>query len=206
MELRRLVKLWGRYHRQLFRFFFIEDQAAMGGPDAQMEENVRECDVLIMVLYNEEIRPGVMKEYNFGRDSRKPLLLFVEHGFKEKHGEALSRIWQDRSPTPPGIETRGASKSAVSRRFVAATSEDAHGDDEPDLSALALCAMIIDGIHMGEHLVVDRARDRRGGRKARARPARRCDGKRDGRARRCIADLVARGVRTDRSMLFVDRR
>src|SRR5262249_55331182 len=55
---------------------------------------------------------------------------------------------------PPGFETRGASKSAVSRRFVAATQETVETMTSRDLSAISLCALIVDGIHVGEHLIV----------------------------------------------------
>ncbi len=62
----------------------------------------------------------------------------------------------DRSlePTPAGLTSRGASKSAVSRRFVGATTQTLTEMMGRDLSALAICALIIDGIHMGDHLVV----------------------------------------------------
>src|SRR5579863_3490073 len=62
----------------------------------------------------------------------------------------------DRSiePAPGGFVTRGASKSAVSRRFVAATQATFTSMMSRDLSRLSLCSMVIDGIHVGEHLVV----------------------------------------------------
>jgi transposase-like protein len=103
---------------------------------------------------------------------------------------------------PPGFETRGASKSAVSRRFVAATAKDVETMTSRDLSAISLCATIIDGIHVGEHLIlialgVDQAGDKHvlGVHEGASENESACAA--------LIADLVARGVRTDRSMLFV---
>ena len=68
----------------------------MGSPDEQMEQQVRSCEMIVMVLYNEAMRPGIEKEYNFARDCRKPVLLFVEDGFERDQGNALQRIWNDR--------------------------------------------------------------------------------------------------------------
>jgi hypothetical protein len=53
----------------------------------------------------------------------------------------------DRSlePTPAGMSSRGASKSAVSRRFVSSTEQTLTEMMGRDLSGLAICALIIDG-------------------------------------------------------------
>lgn len=103
---------------------------------------------------------------------------------------------------PPGFETRGASKSAVSRRFVAATEKTVAEMASRDLSPISLCAMILDGIHVGDHLIlialgVDEAGDKHvlGVHEGATENESACAA--------LIADLVARGVRTDRSMLFV---
>ena len=48
---------------------------------------------------------------------------------------------------PPGLPSRGTSKSAVSRRFVAATRETMAELMSRDLSTFALCAVMIDGKH-----------------------------------------------------------
>jgi transposase-like protein len=55
---------------------------------------------------------------------------------------------------PPGLKTRGTSKSAVSRRFVAATREKFQEMMSRDLGDLKLCSIMIDGIHVDEHLVL----------------------------------------------------
>jgi hypothetical protein len=55
---------------------------------------------------------------------------------------------------PSGVRSRGTSKSAVSRRFVGATREKLAEMMSRDLGSLALCAVMIDGVHVGAHLVL----------------------------------------------------
>ena len=105
-------------------------------------------------------------------------------------------------PVPAGLGSRGTSKSAVSRRFVAATREKLAEMMSRDLSGLAICATMIDGIHMGEHLVlvalgIDEAGDKHtlGLYEGAAENETTC--------KALVTDLVARGLRTDRAMLFV---
>jgi len=105
-------------------------------------------------------------------------------------------------PAPPGFSSRGASKSAVSRRFVAATREQLAQMMGRSLAGLALCAVMIDGIHIGEHLVlialgIDELGDKHvlGLYEGATENAAVCTG--------LLADLVSRGLRTDRSILFV---
>lgn len=105
-------------------------------------------------------------------------------------------------PAPPGLKLRGASKSAVSRRFVASTREQLGEMMSCDLGKLALCAIMIDGIHVAEHLVlVALGIDERG--------EKHVLGLYEGATENTVAcagllsDLEARGVRTDRTMLFV---
>lgn len=105
-------------------------------------------------------------------------------------------------PAPPGTKTRGASKSAVSRRFVAETTKQLAETMSADLSSLAIAAIMIDGIHVGEHVVlialgIDDAGEKH------------VLGLYDGateNATVCAAlllDLTSRGLRADRAMLFV---
>lgn len=103
---------------------------------------------------------------------------------------------------PPGLKTRGTSKSAVSRRFVAATREKLQEMMSRDLGGLKLCAIMIDGIHVDEHLVlvalgIDEAADKHilGLYEGASENTTACAG--------LLSDLEARGVRTDRTMLFV---
>lgn len=55
---------------------------------------------------------------------------------------------------PEEIETRGASRSAVSRRFKTATKAQLDDLMHRDLGDLALAAILIDGIHIEEHVVL----------------------------------------------------
>lgn len=105
-------------------------------------------------------------------------------------------------PTPPGVTSRGTSKSAVSRRFVSATRDKLAEMMSADLAKLSLCAIMIDGIHVGEHLVlvalgIDTKGDKHtlGLYEGATENTTSCSG--------LLSDLEARGVRTDRAMLFV---
>jgi putative transposase len=105
-------------------------------------------------------------------------------------------------PAPPGLKSRGTSKSAVSRRFVAATREQLGEMMSRDLGKLALCAIMIDGIHVAEHLVlVALGIDAHGEKhtlglyEGATENTTACIG--------LLSDLEARGVPTDRAMLFV---
>jgi transposase-like protein len=105
-------------------------------------------------------------------------------------------------PAPPHMSSRGTSKSAVSRRFVTATREKLAETMSRDLSGLAICATMIDGLHMGEHLVLAALGIDEGGEKH-------VLGLYEGATENetvctaLISDLTSRGLRTDRSMLFV---
>lgn len=105
-------------------------------------------------------------------------------------------------PTPPGIESRGTSKSAVSRRFVGSTTQTLTEMMGRDLSELAICALVIDGIHIGEHLVVIALGiDEQGDKHTLGLHEGATEN--ESTCKALIEDLVARGVRSDRSRLFV---
>jgi len=105
-------------------------------------------------------------------------------------------------PAPPHVPSRGTSKSAVSRRFVAATREKLIETMSRDLSGLAICTTMIDGIHVGDHLVLAALGIDESGEKH-------VLGLYEGATENetvctaLISDLTSRGLRTDRSMLFV---
>lgn len=105
-------------------------------------------------------------------------------------------------PLPAEVSTRGVSKSAVSRRFVAATNGALTTLMSRDLSTLSLCAMAIDGIHVAEHLVVVALGFDENGEK---HVLGLCEGATENEAvcATLLGDIVARGVRADRAMLFV---
>jgi len=110
----------------------------------------------------------------------------------------------DRSlePVDPSLHTRGTSKSAVSRRFVAMTATRVKAWLERDLSALDLVVLMIDGLHVDEHVLlvalgIDMAGNKHvlGLREGATENATSCT--------ELLADLQARGLRTDRTILAV---
>lgn len=110
----------------------------------------------------------------------------------------------DRSlePVDRKLKTRGTSKSAVSRRFVAMTEARVKAWLERDLSTIDLAVLMIDGLHVDDHvLLVALAIDGDG--------KKHVLGMREGaieNATSCselLSDLQARGLRTDRAILAV---
>lgn len=110
----------------------------------------------------------------------------------------------DRSlePVDRKLQTRGTSKSAVSRRFVALTEARVKAWLERDLSSIDLAVLMIDGLYVEDHvLLVALAIDADG--------KKHVLGMREGateNATSCTAllsDLQARGLRTDRAILAV---
>jgi transposase-like protein len=69
-------------------------------------------------------------------------------------GVATRKYARSLETLPDGVETRGTSKSAVSRRFVATTTEKLQEWMAQPLGHLDLWAVFIDGIHFGEHVVL----------------------------------------------------
>lgn len=100
-----------------------------------------------------------------GRDGREAVLPTWEH-FRDQDpltgraveqmlvGVSTRRYARSLEPAPAAVKTRGTSKSAVSRRFVAATSKNVSDVLGRDLAALNLTAIFIDGIHVSEHVVL----------------------------------------------------
>src|SRR5919201_5513582 len=52
------------------------------------------------------------------------------------------------------MQSRGTSKSAVSRRFVARTTAQLAAWQSAPLDALDLVALLIDGVHVGDHCLI----------------------------------------------------
>lgn len=69
-------------------------------------------------------------------------------------GVATRKYARSLETLPDGVETRGTSKSAVSRRFVAMTTEKLAEWMARPLGDLDIWAVFIDGIHFGEHIVL----------------------------------------------------
>ena len=108
----------------------------------------------------------------------------------------------ERSLEPAGVKSRGTSKSAVSRRFVTATSARLEAELSRPLGELKLAALMIDGIHFGEHVILVALGIDEEGRKHAL-------GLGEGateNAATCtalMANLVERGLDTTRSLLVV---
>ena len=117
-------------------------------------------------------------------------------------GVATRKYARSLETLPDGVETRGTSKSAVSRRFVALTTEKLAEWMARPLGDLDIWAVFIDGIHFGEHIVlcalgID------------ATGAKHVLGLWEGATENEIAckamleNIVARGIKPNRSRLFI---
>ena len=117
-------------------------------------------------------------------------------------GVSTRRYARSLEPLPEAVPVRGVSKSAVSERFVYGTERKLAELMSRDLRELRVVALLIDGVHFGEHVVLAAVGvDERGDKHAL--------GLREGAtentaaARALLADLVERGLATDRSLLIV---
>lgn len=105
-------------------------------------------------------------------------------------------------PVPATMQSRGTSKSAVSRRFVAKTAAQLAAWQTASLDALDLVGLLIDGVHVGEHCLVVALGIAADGQK---HALGLWDGSTEN-ARVCqdlLANLQSRGLRTDRSLLVI---
>src|SRR6202165_4293176 len=118
-------------------------------------------------------------------------------------GVSTRRYARSLEPLPEAAVTvRGVSKSAVSERFVYGTERKLAELMSRDLREHRMVALLIDGVHFGEHVVLAAVGvDERGDKHAL--------GLREGATentaavRALLADLVERGLATDRSLLIV---
>ena len=69
-------------------------------------------------------------------------------------GVATRRYGRSLEPVPATLRSRGTSKSAVSRRFVAKTAAQLAAWQTATLEALDLVGLLIDGVHIGEHCLI----------------------------------------------------
>jgi transposase-like protein len=112
-----------------------------------------------------------------------------------KYKRSLEEISDD-------VQERGTSKSNVSRRFIDATTQALEAWQQRSLSELNLAAIFIDGIHFGEHVILLALGVDEEGKKH-------VIGMREGATentevcRSMIANMVERGLSTERSVLFV---
>lgn len=103
MGMRRALEVLGK-RLEFFRFDFIERDASPASVDDQMRMFVSRCDALVMILHNESpvpMREGVYKEYMLARTIKKPLFLFIEHGWDRNLDLAklVNEIRADRKTT-----------------------------------------------------------------------------------------------------------
>jgi len=117
-------------------------------------------------------------------------------------GVSTRKYHRSLEPMPAGSKTRGASKSAVSRRFVQKTAEHFEAMMRRDLSQIELCALLIDGLHVDEHVVlVALGIDTHGNKhvlglyEGASENTTVCKG--------LLSDLASRGMRTEHSLLLV---
>ncbi|MGO9604794.1 MAG: IS256 family transposase [Candidatus Binataceae bacterium] len=105
-------------------------------------------------------------------------------------------------PLPQSVQVHGVSKSAVSERFVVGTATKLAGLMKRKLSGLRLLAVMVDGVHFAEHVVLAAIGIDLNGKKH-------VLGLREGateNAAACkelLADLTERGLPTERALLFI---
>jgi transposase-like protein len=117
-------------------------------------------------------------------------------------GVATRQYARSLEPVPAGVVSRGTSKSSVSRRFVAKTAAQLQAWQSAPLDGLDLVALLIDGVHIGEHCLVvalgiaaDGQKHALGLWEGATENATVCQG--------LLANLQSRGLRTDRSVLVI---
>ncbi len=117
-------------------------------------------------------------------------------------GVATRQYARSLEPLGPDMKSRGTSKSAVSRRFVARTTAQLAAWQSAPLDALDLVALLIDGVHLGDHCLIvalgiaaDGQKHALGVWDGSTENATVCQG--------LLANLQSRGLRTDRSLLVI---
>jgi len=117
-------------------------------------------------------------------------------------GVATRQYARSLEPIGADIESRGTSKSAVSRRFVAKTRAQLETWQAAPLDGLDLVGLLLDGIHVGEHcLIVALGLAADGGKHALGI----WEGSTENAAvcQSLLSNLQSRGLRTDRSLLVI---
>jgi len=117
-------------------------------------------------------------------------------------GVATRQYARSLEPVPVGVVSRGTSKSSVSRRFVAKTTAQLRAWQAAPLEGLDLVALILAGVHIGEHCLVvalgiaaDGQQHALGLWEGATENAAVCQS--------LLANLQSRGRRTDRSLLVI---
>jgi putative transposase len=117
-------------------------------------------------------------------------------------GVATRQYARSLEPLGTDMESRGTSKSAVSRRFVTKTRAQLETWQAAPLDALALVGLLLDGVHVGEHclivalgLAADGSKHALGIWEGSTENAAVCQS--------LLSNLQSRGLRTDRSLLVL---
>jgi putative transposase len=117
-------------------------------------------------------------------------------------GVATRQYARSLEPIDAAIESRSTSKSAVSRRFVAKTRAQLETWQATALDGLDLAALLLDGIHIGEHCLIvalgiaaDGSKHALGIWEGSTENATVCQS--------LLSNLQSRGLRTDRSLLVL---
>jgi transposase-like protein len=117
-------------------------------------------------------------------------------------GVATRQYARSLEPITAEIESRGTSRSAVSRRFVAKTRAQLETWQAAPLDGLDLVALLLDGVHVGEHCLIvalgvaaDGEKHALGIWEGSTENAAVCQS--------LLSNLQSRGLRTDRSLLVL---
>jgi putative transposase len=132
--------------------------------------------------------------------SRDPL---DERAFEQMVlGVSTRRYARSLEPPPDEVAVRGISKSAVSERLVVGTQRRLAELMRRDLSGLELVALMIDGVHFAEHVVLAAVGVDRNGEK---HPLGLREGATENAAacRALLAELIERGLNPNRTILVV---
>ena len=117
-------------------------------------------------------------------------------------GVATRQYGRSLEPTGAAIRTRGTSKSAVSRRFVAKTAAQLDAWRSTALDELDLVALVMDGVQVSEHCIVVALGIDATGRKH-ALGLWEGSTENTTMCQSLLANLQSRGLRTDRSLLVI---
>ena len=117
-------------------------------------------------------------------------------------GVATRHYARSLESVPAGVVSRGTSKSSVSRRFVAKTTAQRRAWQSAPLDGLDLVALLLDGVHVGEHCLVVALGIAADGQK---HALGLWEGATENTAvcQSLLANLQSRGLRTDRSLLVI---
>ncbi len=117
-------------------------------------------------------------------------------------GVSTRRYPRSLEALPQELKVRGVSKSAVSARFVVGTTKKLAELMRRDLSGLELVALMIDGVHFADHVVLAAVGIDRSGTK---HPLGLREGATENAAacKALLADLIERGLNPDRTILVV---